>query len=223
MNILALDTSGDFCSVALWRDGAIEDREVAAGQRQSGLILDMVHGLLSDCGACLADIDGIAFGAGPGAFTGLRVACGVVQGLAMGIDKPVVGINTLLAVAEASGAARAVCCLDARMHEVYHAAFERVQGAWRTVHDAAVCAAGDVPLLPGPGWTGCGNGFAVHRDALLQRYGAQLSTVNAALHPRAREVAQLAAPIFARGGGARAENAAPLYVRDKVALKTHER
>lgn len=223
MNILALDTSGDFCSVALWRDGAIDDREMSAGQRQSGLILDMVHALLSDCGEPLATIDGIAFGAGPGAFTGLRIACGVAQGLALGINKPVVGINTLMAVAEASGAPRAVCCIDARMHEVYYAAFERVQGAWRTVHDAAVCAAGEVPLLAGSGWTGCGNGFAVYRDVLAARYGAQLRAVDAALHARAREVAQLAAPIFARGGGEPAENAAPFYVRDKVALKTRER
>ena len=92
--------------MALWRDGTVDDREVSAGQRQSGLLLDMVHELLRDCGENLQAIDGIAFGAGPGSFTGLRVACGVTQGLAAGLGKPVIGIGILQALSEASGAAR---------------------------------------------------------------------------------------------------------------------
>lgn len=223
LKILALDTSGDYCSVALWRDGAIADREILAGQRQSGLLLDLVHELLYASRQNLNDIDGIAFGAGPGSFTGLRVACGVTQGLAAGADKPVVGVGTLLALAEASGAQRVVCCIDARMNEVYQAAYERMGGEWRTLQEPGVYTPAAVPDLPGAGWQGCGSGFAVYGDVLRQRYGAQLHAVDSALHARAREVAILAAPVFARGGGEPAESAAPLYVRDKVALKTHER
>jgi tRNA threonylcarbamoyladenosine biosynthesis protein TsaB len=113
------------------------------------MLIDMVHGLLSDCGATLRQMDGIAYGAGPGAFTGLRVACGVVQGLALGADKPVAGISTLLALAQSSKAARVVCCIDARMNEVYYAAYEKNGNAWSTVHEPAVYAPDDVPVLPG--------------------------------------------------------------------------
>lgn len=209
--------------MALWRDGVIDDREVSAGQRQSGLLLDMVHDLLSACSEKLNGVDGIAFGAGPGSFTGLRVACGVTQGLAMGIDKPVTGVATLLALAEATGAARVVCCVDARMSEVYHAAYEKIAGTWCVVQEPAVTAPDAVPPLPGEGWFGCGNGFAVYREVLRQRYSVQLIGINETLHARAREVAILAAPVFVSGGGVRAEEAAPFYVRDKVALMTHER
>ncbi len=226
LKILALETSGDFCSVALWRDGTVDDREVSAGQRQSGLLLDMVHELLRDCGENLQAIDGIAFGAGPGSFTGLRVACGVTQGLAAGLGKPVIGIGTLQALSEASGAARVVCCVDARMSEVYHAAYEKAGGAWRAVSEPGVYAPGDVPAVAGDGWCACGNGFAAYREALIQRHaqlGVQFTRIDDAAHPRAREVAILAVPVFASGGGLPAESAAPHYVRDKVALMTHER
>lgn len=223
MKILALETSGDFCSVALWRDSVIDDREVAAGQRQSGLLLDMVHDLLAACGEQILGMDGIAYGAGPGSFTGLRVACGVTQGLAMGIDKPVVGVGTLQALAAASGATRAVCCVDARMSEVYQAAYEQCNGVWQEVQAPGVYAPDEVPILTGDGWQGCGNAFAVYGDTLRARYGSQISSIDVGLRARAREVAILAVPVFVRGDGVRAELAAPHYVRDKVALMTHER
>ena len=218
-----METSGDTCSVALWREGVIDDRELPAEQRQSGLLLDLMHELLHACGEKLRDIDGIAFGAGPGSFTGLRVACGVAQGLAMGADKPVAGVSTLQALAERSGARRVVCCVDARMSEVYQAAYERLGDGWTVVQEPGVYAPNAVPPLPGDGWEGCGNGFAVYRDALRANYGAQLSNIRDTLHARAREVAILAAPVFAHGGGVPAELAARIYVRDKVALMTHER
>lgn len=223
MKILALETSGDYCSVALWRDGTIDDREILAGQRQSGLLLDLVHELLNTCGENLRDMDGIAFGAGPGSFTGLRVACGVAQGLALGVDKPVAGISTLQALAESAGAPRVVCCVDARMREIYQAAYEKQNGTWAAVQEPGVYAPGAVPLLSGANWVGCGSGFAVYRDVLCERYDTALSRVDDTLHARAREIAVLAAPIFARGDGQPADFAAPLYVRDKVALMTHER
>lgn len=194
-----------------------------AGQKQSGLLLDLLHDLLQACGETLRNLDGIAYGAGPGSFTGLRVACGITQGLAAGADKSVAGIVTLQALAQACGAARVVCCVDARMGEVYHAAYEISGDEWHTVHEPGVCAPGAVPSLPGIGWHGCGSGFAVYGDALRGRYGEQIGAVSAALYARARDVAALAVPVFARGGGQPASAAVPYYVRNKVALKTHER
>ncbi len=225
MNILAVETSGDYCSVALWRDGSIDECEMPAEQRQSGMLIDMVHALLHTCGSTLSRMDGIAYGAGPGSFTGLRVACGVVQGLALGANKPVAGVGTLMALAQSqlAGAARVVCCIDARMNEVYHAAFEKQSDGWRVVHEPGVYAPGDVPLLPGDDWLACGNGFAVYAERLCARYDGQLTGIDDAARPRAREVAMLGAPVFAAGGGQTAEQAAPLYVRNKVALKTSER
>ena len=210
-------------NLALWRDGAVDDGEMPAEQRQSGLLIDMVHTLLSECGVTLRELDGIAYGAGPGSFTGLRVACGVVQGLAMGADKPVVGIGTLMTLAQSSGAERVVCCIDARMNEVYHAAYEKCGADWRTVHEPGVYAPDNVPMLQGTDWQACGNGFAVYGDKLSSRYGQRLVGIDGTLHPHAREIAALSAPIFAAGGGMPAEFAAPIYVRDKVALMTHER
>ncbi len=223
MNILAVETSGDYCSVALWRDGKIDDREMPAEQRQSGMLIDMVHALLSECGVALRQLDGIAYGAGPGSFTGLRVACGVVQGLATGMDRPVVGVGTLMALAQSTSATRVVCCIDARMSEVYHAAYEKHVEGWRAIHDPGVYAPDEVPPLPGVDWQACGNGFAVYGDMLRGCYARQLAGIDDTAHPRAREVAMLGVPIFAAGGGLSAEHAAPIYVRDKVALKTHER
>jgi tRNA threonylcarbamoyladenosine biosynthesis protein TsaB len=223
MKILAIETSGDWCSVALWRDGEVKECALRAGNRQSGHVLDLVHDVLSAQGEAVRDMDGFAYGAGPGAFTGLRIACGVVQGLAFGADKPVLGIGTLLALAEQSGAARAVCCIDARMNEIYHAAYEKRDGAWAMVHEPVVCGAAQAPPLPGAGWKAMGNGFAVYADALNACYGARLAGIDADAVPRARDIAVLAAPLFARGEGQPADSATPLYVRDRVALKTGER
>jgi len=222
LNILALDTSSEYCSVALWRDGALDAREVHAGQRHSELVLEMVDELLVRHGLNARRLDGIAYGAGPGSFTGLRIACGVTQGLAFGAGIPVVGIDTLLAMAERAPADRVACCVDARMHEIYHAAYERRDGVWHTVHAPGVDAPAAVPLLPAGAWLGAGNGFAVYREALALRYAGSLQAIDTELHARAQEIAQLAVPAFERGRGVDATGAVPLYIRDKVALKSHE-
>jgi len=121
-------------------DSALTYREVHAGQTHSQLLLPMCQDLLAEAGLGLAQLDGIAFGAGPGSFTGLRIACAVAQGLAFGADVPVLGVGTLLALAEASGAARVIACLDARMGEVYHAAYRREVGDWMTESGPQLCA-----------------------------------------------------------------------------------
>lgn len=224
MKILALDTSTDYCTVALWCDGVLDAREAPAGQRQSELLLPMVDELLGRGGLAVGELDGIAFGQGPGSFTGLRIACGVTQGLALGAGLPVVGISTLLAMAEAAGAERMLCCLDARMGEIYHAAYERSGGGgWKTLHAPSLCAPEAAPALPAGQWTACGSGFAAHAAALKHRYGAGLSAVMPEVFPHAREIARLAAREFQAGRAVSAEQAVPVYVRDKVALRTDER
>jgi len=223
LKILALDTSTEYCSVALWRDGEVDTRETHAGQRHSELLLAMVDELLARHKMQVGDLDGIAFGQGPGSFTGLRIACGVTQGLAFAAGLPVVGISTLLAMAEAAHAERVVCCLDARVHEIYHAAYDKSGGEWETVCEPGLWAPAESPLLPAGTWHGCGSGFAAYREALMQRYDGCLGSVTPDLFPHAQDIARLAVPLFEQGKGADAALAAPLYIRDKVALRSDER
>jgi tRNA threonylcarbamoyladenosine biosynthesis protein TsaB len=222
MNILAVDTSADLCSVALLTgDGEIaRDRE--AGQRHSSMLLPMVEEVLSEAQLTLQQLDGIAYGAGPGSFTGLRIACGVVQGLAFAAELPVYGVSSLLALAEASGAEKVIAALDARMGEIYHAAFTRQDNRWQIVIAANLCKAHAAPLVSGAGWCGVGSGFVAHGAALGERYDGALGSVQAHVVPRARYIARLAQAVFAHGGGVPAHQALPLYVRDKVALTVSE-
>jgi tRNA threonylcarbamoyladenosine biosynthesis protein TsaB len=183
----------------------------------------MVDALLREHGIRSSGLDGIAFGAGPGSFTGLRIACGVTQGIAFGAGLPVVGVSTLLALAEAARTERAVCCLDARMGQVYHAAYARNGARWDTLHEPGLYAPGEAPLLHGNSWTGCGSGFKAYRDALEHRYAGSLSAIIADVYPHAREIARLAAPEFEQGRAVPAEQAAPVYLRERVAMRSDER
>lgn len=222
LNLLALDTSTEYCSVALLRGEELTHREAQAVQRHSELILPMIEDLLVASGLELGQLDGIAFGAGPGSFTGLRIACGVAQGLAFGAGVPVIAVGTLAALAQEAGAPKVIACLDARMGEIYHAAYRYDSGHWTQIAAPGVGPAQSAPLVEGEGWFGCGSGFAIYGDALAKRYGGQLDGVATTLHPHARSIARLALPVLATGGGVPAEQAAPIYVRDKVALKMHE-
>ena len=223
MKILALDTSTEYCSVALRIDGGTDVRDIRAGQRHSELVLGMIDEVLAASGLSVRELDGIAFGEGPGSFTGLRIACGVVQGLAFGASLRVAGVGTLLAMAAGSGATRAIVCLDARMNEIYHAAYEKRDGAWHALHEPTVCPAASAPPVPGEGWHGCGSGFRAYREALEARYRDRLAAVEPDVYPRAADIAALAGPRFANGEAMPPELAAPVYVRNKVALRIDER
>src|SRR3990167_3346738 len=151
MNILALETSTEYCSVALWQDGAIVERCELVGQKHSELLMQMLDDVLQDAGLRVQGVDGIAFGKGPGSFTGVRIACGVAQGLALGANLPVAGVCTLQALAEASGKPRVIAALDARMGEIYHAAYERRDDAWFEVSEPRLCKPEEAPLVSGDG------------------------------------------------------------------------
>lgn len=218
MRFAALETSTEWCSVALSIDGEIVATERRAGHRHSELALPMLQALLEKTKLNTGMLDAIAFGAGPGSFTGLRIACGLAQGLALPRGLPVIGVPTLEALAEECGAARVVACLDARMHEVYYAAFERQGDAWRAAVPAQCVAPDKAPPPAGDGWVGCGSGFAAFPGFLQNK----LSSVKPEIHPTAVAVARLAGPRFAAGQGIDAADAAPLYIRDKVALTAQE-
>ncbi len=223
MRLLAFDTSTEYLSLALFLDGEIIARETHAGIRHSELILPMLEALMAEAGVALTSLDGIAFGQGPGTFTGIRIGCGVAQGLAFGADLPVVGIASLLALAESVEGEHVVACLDARMGEVYHAAYQRMADDWQEIHAPGLYAPNDVPELTAGHWVGVGSGFRVGEGVLRQRYARQLHAVFDERFPHAREVARLASGQLKLGRGVPAWEAAPLYVRDKVALKTSER
>jgi len=227
MNLLALETSADFCSVAAARGDAVASRHVRAGRSQAEMVLGLVEEVLGEARLSLDDLEGIAYGAGPGSFTGLRIACGVTQGLALSRGVPVVGVGTLLALAEdASHEApgdRFVACVDAHMGEVYHAAYARSRSGWDEISAPGIYKPQAVPAIPGEGWIGCGNGFTAYGGQVAARHDGRLSAVLAQLAPTARAVLKLAAPRFAAGEARDAADAVPVYLREKVALKTSER
>lgn len=211
MRLAAIETSTQWCSVALWSDGELRSLERRAGNRHSELVLPMLRSLVSD----FRSLDALAFGAGPGSFTGLRIACALTQGLALPRALPVLGVSSLEALAQESGARRVVACIDARMREVYYAALECQGGRWREVLPAQCVAPQAAPLPAGDGWIGCGSGF--------EAYGAMgLQQTFPEVHPTAAAVALLAAPRLAAGEGVDPALAAPVYLRDKVALTKKE-
>jgi tRNA threonylcarbamoyladenosine biosynthesis protein TsaB len=223
MKLLVLDTSTEWCSAALWLDGQIQARRVLAEQRHSSLLLPMVDELLREAGLTLRQLDGIGYGAGPGSFTGLRIACAVTQGLALGADLPVVGISTLESIAEQTGAAQVLTVLDARMAEVYWAAYRREGAGWQAVSEPQLALPESVAVPAGGEWVGAGNGFAALGEVLRPRLAAALVRIDDTLMPDAAAMAPLAAAAFARGEGMDAALAAPIYLRDKVALTVDER
>src|SRR5687768_1479839 len=209
MRFAAIETSTEWCSVAPWSDGEVAAVERRAGNRHSELALPMLEKLLGK-----SRLDAVAFGAGPGAFTGLRIACGLAQGIAFSRGLPVIGVSTLEAMAEECGAPRVVACLDARMREVYYAALEKRGDRWQRVTEPRCAKPGDV-RFPAGDWMGCGNGFAAYGNLGLK-------TVFAEIHPTASAVARPAAPRFANGEGVDAALAVPEYIRDKVAFTKAE-
>lgn len=238
MNLLSLDTSTEFLSLAIQAGDNLFTHHQHVGNASSELILPQIQALLDAANMQLKDLHGIAFGAGPGAFTGVRIACGVAQGLGFGANIPVVGVNTLLAVAQASGADKVIVCLDARMGEIYHATFEKAntrdkhENEWHEISETKVCKPEASPILAVGApkinmlekqWVGAGSGWAVYGEILSSIYAKNLIKTNADITPTAEAILQLARPIFAAGEAMPASEAAPIYIRNRVALTTLQR
>ena len=186
----------------------------------------MVEELLAEAGLELREIEGIAYGEGPGSFTGLRIAAGVTQGLALARGIGVVGVSSLLALveeaAEDAAGGKIIACIDAHMGEVYHAAYRKAGSGWEEISAPGLYRPESVPLPSGKDWTGCGDGFAAHRDRLASRLGGSVSRIRPEAAPSARAVLKLAIPRFAAGEAKDAASAVPVYLRDKVAKKMSE-
>ncbi|MFI4869500.1 MAG: tRNA (adenosine(37)-N6)-threonylcarbamoyltransferase complex dimerization subunit type 1 TsaB [Steroidobacterales bacterium] len=223
MKLLALDTSTELCSAALWLDGAVSSREAIRERGHSELILPMIDQLLREAAVDLRQLDAIAFGRGPGAFTGVRLAAGVAQGLGFAAGLPLLPVSDLRALAAQAlllpgASSRALICQDARMEECYWGCFERVAGAVYAVTAEAVAAPSELALpadWAGHCLCGAGSGFAAYRDR-LEPLIAQLSALFSDFRPRAREVALLAAQ-DGLASAVPAEQAQPVYLRDEVA------
>lgn len=223
MRIVAIDCSTEWLSVALGDGALLRERREHVRQSHSERALPLLSVLLADAGWSLDDVEGIAFGAGPGSFTGVRIACGVAQGLAFARSLPVVPVATLCAIADEAfavhGATRVVACMDARMREVYVARYERHGDGWREAEAPRVVKP-DALTPPAGAWFGAGDGFAAY-PGLATRLA--LASHDAQLLPTASAIVRLALPRFEAGETVEAERALPLYVRHRVALTTAER
>jgi tRNA threonylcarbamoyladenosine biosynthesis protein TsaB len=219
VKLIALDTSTEMCTVAIYQDGATIERN-EPGNRHSERILPMVMELLAESGLVLAQLDAIAFGRGPGSFTGLRIGAGVTQGLAFGADLPVVPVSSLAVLAQGIDAHQVLAALDARMNQVYWGAHVRnASGLMELTGTEIVAAPQDLPQPEGQGWTGAGSGWDQYLPLLTQRLGPAVSDWRPKRHPLASDLAMLAAAELRAGRSVPAEQALPVYIRDNVAEK----
>ena len=218
MKLLAFETATEACSVAVLVDGEVRERFEVAPRRHAELSLPLAEQLLAEAGVARSQLDAIAVGRGPGAFTGVRLAVALAQGIALALDRPVVPVSTLAALAARGRDGRVVAAIDARMGEVYLGMFEVAAGQVRALGGEAVLRPDLAPLPPQGGWQGVGTGFAAAEGALAARLGACLEGADPTALPRAADVARLGALAFSRGQAIAPERLEPAYLRDNVAL-----
>ena len=218
MRLLAIDTATERCSVALRIDGRTLERSLEQPKGHADLVLPMVESVLKEACLKLADLDGIAYGRGPGAFTGIRIAVGVVQGLAFGASLKTVGVSNLAAVAQqvARPGDRVLVCMDARMEQVYWSSFVREPGSDLVKPLAAERVDAPAAVEDGDYSTLAGTGFKAY-PALTARLAKGGRAVHEATLPRASDIAILAEPEFLAGRARPAAEAEPVYIRDQVA------
>lgn len=224
MNVLALETSAETASVALLTDAGVLVREGGTPGTHARFLLPWVDEVLKESGLSLGQLDCIAFSAGPGSFTGLRLAVSVAQGLALGADLLLVAVPASEALALAAGEGLQMVCVNARMSEVYSGAYRVSDEQVTILSPLRVCLPSSLPPPPGnlADWCGCGSGFALPAVQDLQ-WVAGLRAIDATVTAHAREIGRLGRLRLAAGEGIDAALAAPLYVRDKVAQTTAER
>ncbi len=222
MKILAIETATDACSVALSVDGAIVDRQTCEPRVHAERVLQMVQEFLAEAGLSVGSLDALAFGRGPGSFTGVRIAAGVVQGLSLGADLPVVPVSTLAGHAVAAWrkvAARQVAvAVDARMDECYWGCFRISAQGVASLVGREMIAKPDALPPPGEGeWVGAGSGWQTF-PALRSAMPA-VAVLSETILPMARDIVPTAIELFERGEAVPAEQALPVYLREKVAWR----
>ena len=223
MKLLAFETATEACSVALYLDGEVIERYEVAPRLHAEYALPWAEELLAQAGIKRSQLDAIAISRGPGAFTGVRLAIAIAQGIALALEKPVVAVSTLQAIAVQAKGDRILAAIDARMGEVYVGAFER-SGDTLVAISKEIVAAPDRVVLPDEegGWHGVGTGFAAVDGALRSHLRTQLASVNASILPHAADVARLAVAAYERGEAVAPERVEPAYLRNNVALTLEE-
>lgn len=227
MKLLAIDTATEACSAALMMNGEISERYEVVTNQHSKKILPMIDELLAEAQLKPADLDCLAFGRGPGSFTGIRIATGVIQGIAFALDLPVVPVSNLAAMAQDffdyQDGNTALVAMDARMGEIYWAVYQKnaLQIA-ELVGDESVATAASIKQPTGVG-VGIGTGWSLYRHALTAQLEHHVSHIMPPALPRARAIARLGETGFNQGTFVTAELALPVYLRDKVAKTELER
>ncbi|MGB5305863.1 MAG: tRNA (adenosine(37)-N6)-threonylcarbamoyltransferase complex dimerization subunit type 1 TsaB [Gammaproteobacteria bacterium] len=221
LKILALETSTTACSAALSIDGEVLERYVIAPREHAILILPMIESLLVEADLSVTQLDAVAFGRGPGSFTGVRIGAGVVQGIAFAADLPVVPVSTLAALALGAmgetGEGRVMTALDARRSEVYWGCYlQDMQGMPALQGEECVCRPATVPLPEAGGWIGAGSGWDAYGTIMMPVAGRQILRMLPDIEPRAADVARLGVDGFGKGLIVSADAAVPVYIRDTV-------
>lgn len=225
MRILAIDTATEACSAALWNDGTLSAHFEICPREHTQRILPLVQEVLNESGTQLTDLDALAFGRGPGSFTGVRIGIGIAQGLALGAELPMIGVSTLATMAQGAwrktGATRVLAAIDARMGEVYWAEYQRdEQGVWHGEESEAVLKPEAVrerlQQLEGE-WATVGTGWQAWPDLAN---GCGLTLADGAIQlPEAQDMLPLACHLFTAGKTVAVEHAEPFYLRNEVAWK----
>jgi tRNA threonylcarbamoyladenosine biosynthesis protein TsaB len=216
--LLALDTATEACSVALLHDGKVLSHYEVIPRLHAQKLLPMIKELLAEAGIGLSALDAIAFGRGPGAFTGVRIAIGVVQGLAFGLDRPVLPVSNLAVLAQRAfreqGVRQVAAAIDARMDEVYWGCYAETAGEMRLIGHEAVMApeSAILPVDASGDWFGAGTGWGY-----ADRIPVAVSAQDASLLPHAQDLLALGTFAWHRGEAIVADDAQPVYLRDKVA------
>jgi len=232
MNLLALETSTDACSVALLSDNDVMFDHRIVPQKHAQVLLPMIDQMLSNAGLKANALDGIAFGAGPGSFTGVRIAAATAQGLSFGANVGVIAVSSLQALAQGAqrlhNATHALACLDARMGEVYWGAYSVTDGQiMNALFNDSVCPPSEVPLPENANqrdWFLVGSGADQYKDELPVRFGNTLQAKHVAdAWPNAQDILSVALPAARRGEFSSPEKALPVYLRNRVALTEAER
>jgi len=222
MKLLAIETATEACSAALDIDNDCIKRFEIVPRQHTQLILPMIDQLLQEADIKLNELDAIAFGQGPGAFTGIRIAMGVVQGLAFAHDLPVIPVSTLAVLAQHSAIdhTHIAAAIDARMQEIYWGLYKRNDsGVMEAITDDSISSPNDYPGATNSSWFGAGSGWKTYPEELQAKFNDNLIGFDADALPSAEDVIYLAKPIYIDNRAISIEEASPLYLRNKVANK----
>lgn len=219
--ILAIETATEACSAALLHNDQLTERYELAPQKHTALILPMCEELMRDANINFAQINVLAFGCGPGSFTGLRIAAGIIQGLAFAHQLPVIPVSTLRALAQQlhrqNGAKKVLTAIDARVHEIYWAQYQlNDSNLMQTQILEQLIKPEQIPLLDEDGWTGVGNGWQIYGEQLQAILGNKLDQVVMDVYPTAGAVILCAKQDYLAGKFVSADKALPVYLRDRI-------